>query len=160
MGGLDMFKEMRRQDRKLEQEASIEILKKGEYGVLSTIGENGYPYGIPVNYVYIDDSIYFHSALEGQKLDNIQYTNKVSFCVVGQTEVLAEQFSTAYESVVVFGKASEVQEEEKTKAFLALIDKYSAAFTEKGREYIEKAAHMTKVIKINAEQMTGKARRA
>ena len=154
-----MFREIRRKDRKLETIEAVAILKKCHYGVLSTVGENGYAYGVPLSFVYINDSIYFHCALEGTKLDNIQTNNKVSFCVVGDTMTLPDKFSTNYESVVIFGKAVEVVEAEKNEALLAFIDKYSSQYTESGKEYIKNAGDKAKVIKICIESITGKARR-
>lgn len=154
-----MFKEMRRKDRKLETIEVAEVLKKCNYGVLSTVGENGYAYGVPISYVYINDSIYVHSALEGNKLDNIKFNNNVSFCVIGDTMLLPDKFGTKYESVIVFGKAAEVSDTEKNKAFLAFLDKYSSQYIEKGKEYIKNASEKTKVIKISIEHITGKARR-
>lgn len=62
-----MFKQMRRKEREIENIEAEEILKNGEYGVLSTVGENGYSYGVPLSYVYLNNSINFHCALEGQK---------------------------------------------------------------------------------------------
>ena len=76
-----MFKEMRRKDRMLTKEELLDIMATAEYGVLSTVGEDGWPYGVPVNFVYNGGKIYFHAALTGQKLDNILFNNKVSFCV-------------------------------------------------------------------------------
>ncbi|WP_160690642.1 pyridoxamine 5'-phosphate oxidase family protein [Clostridium sp. C2-6-12] len=154
-----MFKEMRRKDRELEKEEFMELLIRGEYGILSTIGENGYPYGVPVNYVYMDNAIYFHSAVEGQKLYNIKNDDKVSFCVVGETCVLPEQFSTKYESVIIFGKANEIFEEEKNASLLEIINKYSKEHLEKGKQYIKNSNENVKVIKINIEHVTGKARK-
>ncbi|HQI17206.1 MAG TPA: pyridoxamine 5'-phosphate oxidase family protein, partial [Bacillota bacterium] len=116
-----MFREMRRQDRKTDNEKAAAILAAGEYGILSTVGDNGYAYGVPLSYAYSNGKIYFHCALEGHKLDNIRYNNKVSFCVVGATEVLPESFSTKYESVIVFGKASEADDDEKQEAHVAIL---------------------------------------
>lgn len=154
-----MFKEMRRKDRLLEKADALDILKKCSYGVLSMVSPNGHAYGVPLSYVYVNDSIYFHCALEGSKLENIQNNNNVSFCVVGDTLVLPDKFSTNYESVVVFGTAMEVHDDEKNEALLAFIDKYASQFLEKGKEYIHNAGSKTKVIKLNIEHMTGKARR-
>ncbi|GAA0713302.1 pyridoxamine 5'-phosphate oxidase family protein [Paraclostridium ghonii] len=152
-----MFKQMRRKERETENVEALDILKNGEYGVLSTIGENRYAYGVPLSYVYSNESIYFHCALEGQKLDNINYNNKVSFCVIGKTCVTPEKFSTKYESAIVFGKASEVFEEEKSEALLQLLKKYSPDFIEKGKMYIKNASDKTKVIKIKIDKISGKA---
>ncbi|MFL0194155.1 pyridoxamine 5'-phosphate oxidase family protein [Clostridium sp. WILCCON 0269] len=154
-----MFKEIRRKDRELEIEESIELLKSCDYGILSTIGEDGYAYGVPLNYVYINNSIYFHSAEEGHKLDNLINNARVSFCVVGQTSILPDKFSTKYESVIIFGRANEVFDNEKNTALLEILNKYSPEYIEKGKEYIKNASVKTKVIKIGIEHISGKARR-
>ncbi|MBD7912517.1 pyridoxamine 5'-phosphate oxidase family protein [Clostridium cibarium] len=154
-----MFREMRRKDRELKNDEIIEVLKNTSYGILSTISENGYPYGVPISYVFFNDSIYFHCATKGHKLDNILNNDKVSFCVVGNTCVLPEEFSTKYESLIVFGKAIEVFDDEKNMALLETLNKYSPDFIEQGKEYIIKAGKATKVIKITIDHISGKARR-
>ena len=154
-----MFREMRRHDRALSAAEAETLLAHGEYGVLSTSGEGGYPYGVPLSYAYVDGVVYFHSAMTGAKLDNLAVCDKVSFCVVGRTQTLPDKFSTEYESVVVFGRATAVTGEEKQKALLALVQKYSPDFLESGKAYIERAAAKTNVIKVAVEHMTGKARR-
>lgn len=155
-----MFKEMRRQDRKLNREETDEILKNGSYGVLSTVGEGNCAYGIPLNYVYMRDGIYFHCASDGQKLDNIHKNNKVSFCVVGEAIPLVDQFSMKYKSAIVSGNAVEVDGDEKFEVLIALVAKYSTdEYLEKGREYAASALAKTTVIKIDIDNITGKARR-
>lgn len=95
---------VRRQNRLLEELEAYELLKTSEYGVLSMSAVEGGGYGIPINYAWDGkEHIYFHCALEGQKLECLRANDKVSFCVVGKTQVLSSQFSTAYESVLVFG---------------------------------------------------------
>jgi len=153
-----MFREMRRKDRSISSEQAIQLLKNGQYGVLSTIGENGYTYGVPLNYVYHEGNIYFHCAVEGSKIDNIMFNNKVSFCVVGNTEPIPDKFSYRYESVIVFGRAVEVYDKEKENALALLIQKYSGEFMGKGMEYIQRDCVKAKVIKIEIEHLTGKAR--
>lgn len=154
-----MFREMRRKDKQLSMEESIEILKNTEVGILSTMCENGYPYGVPLNYVYFNNSIYFHSAKKGQKLDNINRCSKVSFCVYCDVELLPDKFDTNYKSVILFGEAAEVNEEEKAEALLELIKKYSSEFVIKGKEYIDKSKNSTKVYKISIEHIAGKAQK-
>ncbi len=154
-----MFREMRRKDRQLTVEESIEILLKGETGYLSTISANGYPYTVPLNYIFFNDCIYFHCAKEGHKIDNIVECNKVSFCVARDIENLPEEFSTNYKSVILFGRAKEVIETEKSEALLEIIKKYSNQFVKKGIDHIEQAKGSTSVFKINIEHMTGKARK-
>ncbi|WP_368490161.1 pyridoxamine 5'-phosphate oxidase family protein [Clostridium sp. BJN0013] len=154
-----MFREMRRKDREIKSDEVIETLENSDYGILSTIGQNGYPYGVPVSFVFLNNSIYFHSAVEGHKLDNILNNSKVSFCVVGQTDILPDKFSTKYESVIVFGIASEVFNNEKNTTLLEILNKYSPDYIVKGKEYIKNASKATKVIKISIEHISGKARR-
>jgi nitroimidazol reductase NimA-like FMN-containing flavoprotein (pyridoxamine 5'-phosphate oxidase superfamily) len=125
--------------------------------MLSTIGANGYPYVIPVNYVYYSGSIYFHSAAEGHKLENIQNNSRVSFCVAADVELIPEKFSTKYKSIVIFGGAQEVFGREKEDGLLALVRKYSPEFIDQGSRYIQDSKDKTKVVKIEIEHITGKA---
>ncbi len=153
-----MFRKIRREDRQLSTEAAMAILTKGSYGIMSTFGENGYSYGVPLSYVYTNGGVYFHCATVGQKLDNIDFNNRVSFCVVTQAEPLPEMFSMRYESVVAFGTAVEVFNQEKTDALLDIVGKYAPEHLEAGKEYIHRAAEKTRVFKIIIEHLTGKAR--
>lgn len=150
---------MRRNDREISRQEADELLVKSEYGVLSTVDKNGQPYGVPLSYVYKDDAIYFHCALDGQKLDNISNNARVSFCVTGRTIVLPESFGTLYESVIVFGVASEVHDAQRHEALVWLLEKYCSDFMEGGLQYIEIKNKMTKVIKIEISRVSGKARR-
>ena len=87
---IDMFREMRRKDRSIDKRQAVQLLEAGQYGVLSTVGENGYTYGVPLNYVYHKGNIYFHCAVEGNKMDNLMFNNRVSFCVIGTTEPIPD----------------------------------------------------------------------
>jgi uncharacterized protein len=154
-----MYREMRRKDRQMLDADALNILVKGEYGMLATSDKQNLPYVVPMSYVYVDNCIYLHCATEGQKLDNIIENPKVSFCVVGNTKVIPEDFGTAFESVILFGTAEIVQDmEEKLKGLRALVVKYSIDFKVQGEEYIKKDFNLTRVIKINIEHMTGKQR--
>lgn len=94
----EQFPHMRRKDRAISQEMAIHILEEGEFGVLSTCGKDGWPYGVPLSYVYREGKLYFHGAATGHKLDNLRYCPKASFTVTAHTHVLQERFSTAYEN--------------------------------------------------------------
>lgn len=158
-----MFKEVRRQNRILDDEKRIqELLSDSEYGFLSLgTAENGYGYGIPISYAYDKDtnSLYFHCAPEGQKLDTLKLNNKVSFCVVGTTKPIAEQFTTLFESVIAFGKATILDsDEEKRKALRLLVKKYSPEFEEIGEKYMDKSWARTTTFKIDIEHITAKAK--
>ena len=153
-----IMKTMRRIERQMNELESFELLKKCKYGVLSTCGEDNQPYGIPLSYVVIDKSIYFHCAGVGTKLDNISVNDKVSFTVVGKIEVLQEKFTTQYESVIVFGQAVMIKEEDKYEPLMEFIKKYSPEFIEEGQLYIDKAKGITTLIKIEIHSFSGKHR--
>lgn len=151
-----MFPEIRRKERALDNEKALEMLENGEYGVLSTVGENGYAYGVPLNYVYIDGAVYFHCAVEGHKLNNMRHNDRVSFCVVASSKPIPQAFSTEYNSTILFGKAVEVEDDEKEKALMAIVLKYSSGYIEEGRQEIKKAWKATKVFKIVTEHISAK----
>ena len=153
------MKELRRKDRAITQEEAIALLNKAEYGVLSTVTENGKPYGVPLNFCIIDHSIYFHCAIEGQKIDNIKQNTSVSFCAVGSTEILPDKFGTKYESVIVSGEVEEVFDINKQIGLEGLVRKYSPEFFDKGIKYIEGLREKTRVFKIMINALTGKARK-
>lgn len=148
---------MRRKEFAMTKEDAEELLKRGEYGVLSTADENGIPYGVPLNYAYDGKKIYFHCAPEvGRKIENISVNKKVSFTVVGKVVRVPEKFSTRYESVIIGGTAEVA--DEKEYALALLIEKYSPEFTEKGAKYIERAAYKTAVYAVTVEELCGKSR--
>jgi len=154
-----MPRPIRRDDRALTVEQAAEILQKGEYGILSTVSPNGQPYGVPVSFAYAGNTLYFHCAVEGHKLDNLASNLLVSFCVVGGTEVLPDKFATRYESTIVFGKASELLGDEKHAGLMELLKKYSPDFMEKGEKYVNSDIEKTRVFKIEIEVLSGKVRR-
>lgn len=154
-----MNHEMRRKDRLITKEEAGEILEKGIYGVLTTVGEDGYPYGVPVNYVCDGEAVYFHCAKGcGRKLENLGFSPKAGFAVVGSSEVLADKFAMNYESVVITGIVSEVTEGKK-EIFEKLLVKYSSAYMEAGRQYMQNAGKNAGVYRLAIEEMSGKARR-
>jgi nitroimidazol reductase NimA-like FMN-containing flavoprotein (pyridoxamine 5'-phosphate oxidase superfamily) len=153
------MRELRRKDRAITDDEAMAILNKAEYGVLSTVSPDGKPYGVPLNFCIIDRCIYFHCAIEGQKIDNIESNKSVSFCAVGKTEILPDKFGTKYESAIVSGEIEEIVGDHKQMALEGLLKKYSQNYFEKGLEYIETLNAKTRVFKIGIKQLTGKARR-
>ena len=152
------MKSMRRIDRQMSEAEAKELLGRGEYGVLALIDEEGRPYGVPLNYVYANDAVYVHCALQGKKLSAIAANPQACFTVVGNTQVLPDKFATNYESVMVFGPAAIVDAAEKELALEAIIQRYSADFLEAGHAYIEKFRAATAVVKIGIEHVSGKRR--
>lgn len=157
------MREMRRKDRLLTEEEALDVLRKGEYGILGTVGEDGKPYAVPLSYVLDEEkkAIYFHcTAAGGQKIDNIMANPAVCFTVVMNTEVLPAQFSTKYYSANVFGTAKVVEgEKEKRDALLQIVLKYAPDFQEEGKNYIDRAIRAVTVVRIDVDCVTGKARK-
>jgi nitroimidazol reductase NimA-like FMN-containing flavoprotein (pyridoxamine 5'-phosphate oxidase superfamily) len=151
-------RKMRRIERETDEEDARQLLANGEYGVLSTVGPDGSPYGVPINFVCRESEIYFHSAPEGQKIENLAALAKASFCVVGATEVQPEMFSTRYESAIAFGEVRELVGEEKKEALVWLVEKYAPAFRKQGEEFIASAHDTTRVFGLRVQHLTGKRR--
>jgi nitroimidazol reductase NimA-like FMN-containing flavoprotein (pyridoxamine 5'-phosphate oxidase superfamily) len=157
-----MEREMRRKDRAISESEALELLGRGQYGVLATVGEEGEPYAVPLSYVFRAGKIYFHCAPVGRKIDNLRHQPKVGFTVVGKVApVFEHSFSTNYESVMVFGTASEVTDKnEKCAALRALAEKYLPEHLDKADAYIEQSLPNVVVYAIEIERTSGKARRA
>ncbi|MCX6884754.1 MAG: pyridoxamine 5'-phosphate oxidase family protein [Verrucomicrobia bacterium] len=149
---------MRRKDRAVGIEEARRLLESAEYGVLSMASADGVPHGIPLNFALTGDSIYFHCAPEGRKIDILSVNPKVSFCVVGRTQLLPEQFGTRYESVIATGPVEELSGEERRQALILLVRKYSPDYLKEGLDYIDQRIGRTKVFRIHLESITGKAR--
>ena len=88
------FREMRRKRQQLSEEESIGILQKATAGTLALLGDNGYPYAVPISYVYANGKLYFHSSLSGHKVDAIRNCDKASFCVIDKDDVQPEKYTT------------------------------------------------------------------
>ena len=153
-----MFREMRRKNQMLSQEESIAVLQKETSGTLAVLGDNGYPYAVPLSYVYYDNKIYFHGAKVGHKIDAIQKHNKVSFCVIDQDDVISEEFTTYFKSVIAFGTARIIEDDtEKRSAIEKLTAKFSSDQSEQKRsEEITRHLSVLGIIEMTIEHMTGK----
>ncbi len=121
-----MFREMRRKKQALSPQENADILYRGKSGVLALAGDNRYPYALPISYVYDGEKIYFHCAKSGHKLDAIQRNEKASFCVIDQDQIVPEQYTTYYRSVIVFGRIQVMGDEQKKRnAIEKLAAKYA-----------------------------------
>ena len=134
-----MFREMRRKMQALTAEETAEILKRNTSGVLSLNGDDGYPYGVPLSYVYLDSKLYFHCAGAGHKLDSILKDDKVSFCVIDQDQVVGEEYTTYFRSVIAFGRARVLEGAEKLRPLVELCEKYYPGHLEQTRQKAERA---------------------
>ena len=153
-----MFREMRRKKQQLNDTENRKILERNTTGVLSMIGDDGYPYGIPLNYVLIDDYIYFHGAKTGHKIDSIRKNEKVSFTVVDLDRNIPEKFTTYFKSLIIFGHADIVSDDnEKRIAVTKLADKFSPNEPIEEREAeINREWKALSVIRLSPVHMTGK----
>jgi uncharacterized protein len=152
-----MLRDMRRQKQLLSKEATEEILDRGLSGVLAVSGDDGYPYAVPLSYVYHDNKIYFHSANTGHKLDGIQRNPKVSFCVIDKDQIVPEKRTTYFRSAIVFGQAGVVTDDAtKHHALELLVQKYSADYQADGAAEISQQWKAVTVVEILVEHMTGK----
>lgn len=150
---------IRRQNRLMDESRAMELLEDGEYGVLSMVGAQG-GYGVPISYAWDgDNSIYFHCAPQGEKLEYIKRNPNVSFTIVGHTQILPQQFTTEYESVIVRGVIQEIASNDLRMAALELIlDKYSPDDKTRGMEYAQKSFDRTAILHMGIQSVSGKTR--
>ncbi len=153
------MRRVRDTEKQVARDEAMSILKAAEYGVLSTVDKDGQPYGVPLNYIVLDEAIYLHCALTGHKLDNISQNSQVCFTVVGYSEIVPSSFTAKYESVIVFGKAILADEAEKIKMLTALVKKYSPEFQDKGMKVIDAFKDKCAVIRIKIDDITGVKKR-
>ncbi len=155
-----MFPKMRRQAQQLSPEQCRQILLNGSSGILSMMGENGYPYGVPLSYVYHEGKLIFHGATQGHKFRALQSCNKASFCVIAKDEVVAEQYTTHFASVIAFGKVRMLTEfnEEMIALMMPLAQKYHPHGNDQGHHRaIENEKDGLCVFVMEIEHLTGKA---
>ena len=153
-----MFREMLRKKQQLPEEECIEILKNELRGVLSVIGDDDYPYGMPINHFYCeeDGKIYFHSGRKGHKIDAMKSHDKASFCVYDQGFRREGEWALNIRSVIVFGRIEFIEDREK---IYEIARHLSHKFTD-DEEYIEReivrSGPGTLMFALVPEHMTGK----
>lgn len=153
-----MFREMRRKKQVLTLEENIQILNRGTSGVLAVSGDDDYPYAVPLSYVYHDNKIYFHCAKAGHKMDAIARNEKVSFCVIDKDQIVQEEYTSYFRSVIVFGRARVLEnEEEKRKAIEILAARYSPDQEEVHRmQAIDNEFNIVRMIELTIDYISGK----
>lgn len=152
-----MFREMRRNRQLLPEEESIAILENGTSGVLALLGDGGYPYAVPISYVYNDGKLYFHSALNGHKIDAIRRNELASFCVIAQDIVVPAEFTTRFRSVIAFGRIQIIDEPvEKRRTAELLAAKYDPDNLGNLDREMEKGFDRMCMIELEIEHLTGK----
>ena len=153
-----MFREMRRNRQAMTAEEIRRILEEGTSGVLALSGDGGYPYAVPLSYVYDGSRLYFHGARTGHKIDAIRRCEKASFCVVAADDVVPEAYTTRYKSVIVFGRIHILEDEAQIReAISKLALKYYPADSSAHRlEMIRREWAPLCMMEMTVDHMTGK----
>ena len=151
------FRDMRRKRQQLSESESIGILQKATSGTLALLGDNGYPYAVPISYVYHEGKMYFHSALSGHKVDAIRQCDKASFCVIEQDDVQPKKYTTFFRSVIAFGRIHVIEDEaEKLSTARMLGNRYNPNDDESLKKEIESGLSRMLMIRFDIEHLTGK----
>ena len=153
-----MFRPMRRFKQQISEAECIRILKEQPRGVLSLIGDDGYPYGIPLDHWYCEDDgkLYFHGAKEGHKIDAIASCDKVSYCVMDQGFRKEGEWALNINSVIIFGRISLVTDTEKAKKICTEITRKFTDDEEYLAHELEHAFPRVQCLELTPEHVTGK----
>jgi len=149
------FRNMRRKRQQLSEAESVGILQKATSGTLALLGDNGYPYAVPISYVYHEGKLYFHSALSGHKVDAIRQCDKASFCVIEQDDVQPKKYTTFFRSVIAFGRIHVIEDEaEKLSTARMLGNRYNPNDGESLKNEIESGLSRMLMIRFDIEHLT------
>ncbi|MBQ6878005.1 MAG: pyridoxamine 5'-phosphate oxidase family protein [Oscillospiraceae bacterium] len=153
-----MFRELLRKNKALPKEECINLLEKETRGVLSVVGDEGYPYGMPMNHFYDSESgnIWFHCGKKGHRLDSIKKEPKVSFCVFEKGTKTEEDWAFSVRSVVVFGKIEIVDDPETIGEITAKLSRKFTSDEDYIKNEIEKFGKETLLLKLVPEHISGK----
>lgn len=153
-----MFRTIRKKKNEISIEASKNLLHNARRGVLAVNGENGYPYAIPVNYLYDEENqrIYFHGSRVGYKVDAIKSCDKICFTVFGNETIKKEAWAPFLQSVVIFGRCRQVSER---PAAMALLKRFAMKFypdEAMADEEISRSGKAVQMYEIEIEHLSGK----
>ena len=148
---------MRRNRQQLSREECERILGRCTSGVLALAGDGGYPYTVPLSYVYADGAIIFHSAVQGHKVDAIKRDSRCSFCVIEQDEVKPAEFTTYFRSVIAFGRIHILEDADEKVQALRLLGRRYSPDDEPGLQHeIDKSMHHVLLLRLDIEHLSGK----
>ena len=151
------FRKMRRFRQELTKSECELVLSNATSGTLALLGDDGYPYAVPMSYVYSDGKLYFHSAKAGHKIDAIRQHDKASFCVIDTDDVHPSEFTTYFRSVIAFGKIQIIESEsERLYAASLLGARYNPGDEAGLQKELEKGLSHMLVIRFDIEHLTGK----
>ena len=151
-----MFRKMRRFKQELDKETCEKILKEEPRGVLAVLGDEGYPYTVPLDYIYEDGKIYFHGAKVGHKMDAIKKCDKVSFCVYDKGFKKEGDWALNISSVVVFGRIKEIEDREMVFRRVKNLGLKYYPTPESVDEEMQRSAAAVACLELTIEHMTGK----
>lgn len=151
-----VFRTMRRNKQLLSMEDTTAVMGRCTNGVLSCIGDEDYPYAVPVSFVYFNDKIYFHSSKSGHKIDAVTKNPKVCFTVIDEDTIVSEEYTSYFRSAIAFGKTRIVEGEERLQAFMALVEKYSGNQSEEAKHKEITGCTQALILAIDVEHITGK----
>lgn len=152
-----MFREIRRKKQQLSEETTKEVLMRNSAGVLSLLGDDGFPYGVPVNYAYRNGKLYFHGAKEGHKVDAIRNYDKASFTVIDQDKIVPKEYTSYFRSVIAFGKVRIIEDREEKETLIKVIaNKYCENDEQGVQNHINKFVNNINIIEFEVLHLTGK----
>ncbi|WP_314050082.1 pyridoxamine 5'-phosphate oxidase family protein [Peptostreptococcus stomatis] len=153
-----MFRQVRRKNREISLEAAKDLLRTSRRGVLAVNGDNGYPYALPLNYIYDENNqtIIFHGARAGHKLDSIKACDKVCFTVYGNETIKEEAWAPYMQSVIVFGRCKLVDNQERSMDILRDLARKYYPSEDIIDEEIAKAGKAVQMFQIEIEHISGK----
>ncbi len=151
-------KALRRADRSLSEEDTRKVLARCQWGTLSYADDEGTLHSIPISYAVAGDNLYFHGAKTGTKWENLQKPRAATFVVATDVVADPEEFTTAFESVVLSGTVELVSDEaERRTGFFAVLGKYcSTVAPEKCEGYFREGSPYAGLWRLRIECMTGK----
>lgn len=151
-----MFREMRRKKQLLSKEAVEAVLSRNTNGVLACLGDEDYPYAVPLSYAYLGGKLYFHTAKSGHKVDALKKHTKASFAVVDEDTIVSAEYTSYFRSVIVFGRIRFAEGEERTEGLRALVEKYSGDQPEEAKRKEIAECTQADIMILIPEHVTGK----
>ena len=152
-----MTRPMRRIRQQLNEAACEDVLRRGTSGVLALAGDDGYPYAVPLSYVWAEGKLIFHGATTGHKLDAMRRDPRASFCVIDADEVVPERYTTHYRSVICFGRMRVIEGPEEMRRLVMLLgEKYWPNHPGEASAEIDGAMSRMCVYVMDVERVTGK----
>lgn len=153
-----MFRTMRRFKQELSEEECKKVLREELRGVLSVLGDDGYPYGLPIDFYYDEEAnkIYFHGAKTGHKMDAIQNCDKVSFCVYDQGYLKEGDWALNIHSVICFGRIQPIPNTDDVLEKLREMARKSYPNEEEVEKAMQQSVHAVQMLELTIEHMSGK----